>query len=139
MRVIALILSVGLALLSASSALADRGEPVGLTVIGGDTAFSVDLSSKQAWWLKETCRVTLAIDRSASSDTVLMSEPKTEQVSLGQTQIRLKQQFRFDLSGETANVSVYSSVRGGWAAVPVERDRACQSGTCRFETELPEC
>ena len=40
-----------------------------------------------------------------------------EDVTLGSRQIRLRQQFRFDLASTPPSVSVYSSVRSGWSPV----------------------
>ncbi len=114
-------------------------ETIVLDVDGGDTAFALKPGTFEAWWLKGECRVAIPIDIKKSTASSLISEMQTDTVSLGARNIRLSQQFRFDLQSDTIDVSIYSSVRGGWAAVPTKRDRACEASACRARTELPEC
>ena len=110
-----------------------------LDVEGGDTALAVAPDRMEAWWLKGECRVGIALDAKRSTADTLFSVAQTEIVALGADRIRLTQQFRFDLSPDAIDVSIYSSVRGGWAAVPTKRDRACEASACAARTELPEC
>ncbi len=116
-----------------------------LDIIGGDTAFIVDKQAQKAWWVKGECRAPIPIETSKSSGTPLNSAPMTsklmsETVSLGSRQIRLQQQFRFNLATPLPSVDVYSSVRGGWSPIPVQVTTTCSVDmTCRQRTELPEC
>ena len=121
---------------------AQASSPAGFVVLdveGGDTALAVSPDRKEAWWLKGECRVAIPIDRTQSDATSLVSVAQTEVVALGAERIRLTQQFRFDIVPDAINVSIFSSVRGGWAAVPTKRDRACEASACHARTELPEC
>ena len=69
-----------------------------------------------------------------------MSRPMVDDVKLGSRQIKLRQQFRFDLASTPPSVSIYNSVRSGWSPVPVQRIDACSSQPdCRARMELPEC
>ena len=139
MRAYALMIAVVLGLCLARTGWAKSpAGPIVLDVDGGDTAFAVDPARRTAWWLKDTCRVALPLTADSTA-TRLLTEPKTDTVSLGNRDIRMTQQFRFDLEDGDATISIYSSVRGGWAAVPTKRDRACEASACRARTELPEC
>jgi len=110
-----------------------------LDVTGGDTAFLLDKRKEKAWWIIGECRRSIPLEASSSSD-ILMSRPVVEDVTLGSRQIRLRQQFRFDLASTPPSVSVYSSVRSGWSPVPVQRIDACTAlPDCRARMELPEC
>ena len=136
----ALIFGLGVALAWLSLATAKTpGGVVVLDVEGGDTALAVAPDRMQAWWLKGECRVAIPIDAANSTPASLLSEAQTEVVSLGRRNVRMTQQFRFDITPNDIDVSIYSSVRGGWAAVPTKRDRACEASACRARTELPEC
>lgn len=116
-----------------------------LDIIGGDTAFIVDKQAQKAWWVKGECRAPIPIENSQTSGKPLNSAPMTsklmsETVSLGSRQIRLQQQFRFNLATPLPSVDVYSSVRGGWSPIPVQVTTTCTVDmTCRQRTELPEC
>jgi hypothetical protein len=110
-----------------------------LEILEGDTAFLVETRKKRAWWIVGECRREIPIDPSSSSEK-LMSRPMVDDVTLGSRQIKLQQQFRFDLASNLPSVSVYNSVRSGWSPVPVQRNIACSSQPdCRARTELPEC
>lgn len=140
MQKLALIIGFVWGLLLAPSAWAQlTSDIVVLDVEDGETAFAIKPKTQEAWWLKGECRVAIPLDRNLSSESSLVSEMQTEDVSLGARTIRLSQQFRFDIQSDTIDVSIYSSVRGGWAAVPTKRDRACDASACRTRTELPEC
>ena len=116
-----------------------------LDIIDGDTAFIVDKQAKKAWWVKGECLIPIPIESSENSGKPSISGQMTskmmsETVSLGSRQIRLQQQFRFDLATPIPSVDVYSSVRGGWSPVPVQVTTTCTAEmTCRQRTELPEC
>lgn len=116
-----------------------------LDIIGGDTAFIVDKQANKAWWVKGECRALIPIENSEKSGKPpisgrMTSKMMSETVSLGSRQIRLQQQFRFDLATPIPSVDVYSSVRGGWSPVPVQVTTTCTvEMTCRQRTELPEC
>jgi len=110
-----------------------------LEILEGDTAFLVETRNKRAWWIVGECRREIQIDPSSSSEN-LMSRPMVEDVTLGSRQIRLQQQFRFDLASTPPSVSIYSSVRSGWSPVLVQRNTACSlQPDCRARMELPEC
>lgn len=144
MRVIVLISLLVLACIGLSSADAATSEneasgAVMLEILEGDTAFLVNTQKKQAWWIVGECRRNIPIDPDSASE-ILMSRPMVEDVELGSRQIRLRQQFRFDLASTPPTVSVFSSVRSGWSPVLVKRNDACQTQSdCRARTELPEC
>ena len=140
MRGFALILAVVWMFASAALVQAKgRTGPIVLDVEQGDSAFALRPDTMQAWWLKEDCRAAIPLDTNLSTQADLISVKQTDVVTLGDRKIRLSQQFRFDIEADTVTVSVYSSVRGGWAVVPTKRDHACDVDACRARTELPEC
>lgn len=118
---------------------------VHLDVIGGDTAFIVNKQAQKAWWVTGECLRPIPIENrdkaeKTGSISLLTSKMMSETVSLGSRQIRLQQQFRFDLATPIPSVDVYSSVRGGWSPIPVQVTTTCSGNTtCRQRTELPEC
>lgn len=143
MRVIILIslLVSALGLSGAEAATPKNGASgtVMLEILEGDTAFLVDQDKKQAWWIVGECRRNIPIEPDSTSN-LLMSRPMVEDVELGSRQIRLRQQFRFDLASTPPAISIFSSVRSGWSPVLVERNDACQTQPdCRARMELPEC
>ena len=143
MRVIVLIslliLALGLSVVASSTSKNEANGTVMLEILEGDTAFLVEAQKQRAWWIVGECRREIPIDPSSSSQT-LMSRPMVEDVTLGSRQIKLRQQFRFDLASTPPSVSVYNSVRSGWSPVPVQRNDACAiQPDCRARTELPEC
>jgi len=131
-----------LAVMALMSVTATASQPVVMLEIEeGDTAFAVDLDKNKAWWLVGECRreIPMAASKSKNSQT-LSSKPLVDNVSLGSRQIRLEQQFRFDMASDSPTVSIYSSVRNGWSPIPVTRNDMCaQDATCRARLELPEC
>ena len=140
MRIIALMIGLAWGLVLAQSVSAnDRAGMVVLDVENGDTAFALSRDRTEAWWLKGDCKAAIPLDRSETSADRMVGQPQSADVSLGDRTIRLTQQFRFDLTTDDVSVSIYNSVRGGWATVPTKRDRACESSACRARTELPEC
>ncbi len=143
MRVIVLIslLILGLSLGGADAATPENGASgvVMLEILDGDTAFLVETQEKRAWWIVGECRRNIPIDPNSESK-ILMSRSIIEDVELGSRQIRLRQQFRFDLASTPPTVSVFSSVRSGWSPVPIKRNDACKlQSDCRARMELPEC
>ena len=103
-----------------------------------DSSFFVP-NQKEVWWVVGECRRDIPIEPTSTSN-LLMSRPIVEDVDLGSRQIRLRQQFRFDLASTPPAVSVFSSVRSGWSPVLVERIDACETQfDCRVRMELPEC
>jgi len=134
-----LILALGLSVAASSTSENEADGTVMLEILDGDTAFHVETRKKRAWWIVGECRREIPIDPSSTSEN-LMSRPIVEDVTLGSRQIRLQQQFRFDLASTPPSVSVYSSVRSGWSPVPVQRNSACSlQPDCRARMELPEC
>jgi len=143
MRVIGLIslLVFVFGLSMAASATPKNGAKgtVMLEILEGDTAFLVETRKKRAWWIVGECRRSIPIDPESASRT-LISRPIVEDVTLGSRQIRLQQQFRFDMAPNPPTISVFSSVRSGWSPVPVKRIDACKTQPdCRARMELPEC
>ncbi len=114
-------------------------------VIEGDTAFMINQKAQKAWWIVEECRRPIPIEKPSkenqkNSNNSMMSKKIVNDVRLGSRQIRLQQQFRFDLANDSTSVSVFNSVRGGWSPVDVKRNDACLlDTTCRSRMELPEC
>jgi hypothetical protein len=146
MRVFLLISLLILGLVTQNTAFAGASSSkVMLEIKEGDTAFMVDQKAQKAWWIVGECRRPLPISSKLSqsgktSNKTMMSEKIIEDVRLGSRQIRLQQQFRFDLASDSTSVSVFNSVRGGWSPVDVKRNDACQlDATCRSRMELPEC
>lgn len=110
-----------------------------LEVLDGDTAFLVEPRANRAWWIVGECRREIPLEPDQPLNS-LMSRPVVEDVTLGSRQIRLRQQYRFDLASDPASLSVYSSVRSGWSPVPVKRIDACEAkADCRARMGLPEC
>ena len=143
MRVITLIsllvLAFGLSVAASSTPKNGANGIVMLEILEGDTAFLVETRKQRAWWIVGECRREIPIDSSSSSE-IMMSRPMVEDVTLGSRQLKLRQQFRFDLASTPPSVSVYNSVRSGWSPVPVQRNLACTSQPdCRARMELPEC
>jgi len=114
-------------------------------VIEGETAFMINEKAQKAWWVVGECRRPIPIEKTSkenrkSSNNSMMSEKIINDVRLGSRQIRLQQQFRFDLANDSISVSVFNSVRGGWSPIDVKRNAACQlDAPCRSRMELPEC
>lgn len=134
-----LILTLGLSVAASSTSKNEASGTVMLEILEGDTAFLVEAQKQRVWWIVGECRREIPIDPSSLSQT-LMSRPMVEDVTLGSRQIKLRQQFRFDLASTPPSVSVYNSVRSGWSPVPVQRNDACSiQPDCRARTELPEC
>ena len=134
-----LILTLGLSVAASSTSENEASGTVMLEILEGDTAFLVETQKQRVWWIVGECRREIPIDPSSSSQT-LMSRPMVEDVTLGSRQIKLRQQFRFDLASTPPSVSVYSSVRSGWSPVPVQRNSTCTlQPDCRARIELPEC
>lgn len=110
-----------------------------LEIQEGDTAFWIDTKRDMAWWIVGECRRALPLETNRPLNDV-MSRPLVDEVTLGSRQIRLQQQFRFDLASTPPTISVFNSVRSGWSPVPAKRIDACELLLdCRARTELPEC
>ena len=147
MRVFLLIsLLIGTLVGSITAATANASSPVVMVeVIEGETAFMINEKAQKAWWVVGECRRPIPIEKTSkenrkSSNNSMMSEKIINDVRLGSRQIRLQQQFRFDLANDSISVSVFNSVRGGWSPIDVKRNDACQlDATCRSRMELPEC
>jgi len=141
-----LISLVLLAIIACISTLAysARGA-VMLEIIEGDTAFMVDEQAHKAWWIVGECRRPIPLEgkrskRKKTLNNSMTSEVISNDVQLGSRQIRLEQQFRFNLANTPASVEVYNSMRGGWSSVPVQANSACLvSASCNARMELPEC
>lgn len=134
-----LLLAFGLSIAAVATPKNGAQDTVMLEIHEGDTAFMVETREQRAWWIVGECRRNIPIDPSSTSEK-LMSRPIVEDVTLGARQIKLRQQFRFDLASTPPSVSVYNSVRSGWSPVPVERNNACTlQPDCRARMELPEC
>jgi len=100
-------------------------------IMNGDTAFMINKKAQKAWWIVGECRRSIPIEKLSKGN---------RKIRLGSRQIKLQQQFRFDLANDSISVSVFNSVRGGWSPVDVKRNDACQlEATCRSRMELPEC
>jgi len=114
-------------------------------VMAGDSAFLLNKKAQKAWWIVGECRRPIPIERSSkgnqkNSNNSMMSKKIINDVNLGSRQIRLQQQFRFDLASDSTSISVFNSVRGGWTPIDVKRNDACQiDASCRSRMELPEC
>jgi len=147
MRVFVLIsLLIGALVGSTTAATAKSSSPVVMVeVINGDTAFMINQKAQKAWWVVGECRRPISIEKHSKKNqknpnNSMMSEKIINNVQLGSRQIRLQQQFRFDLAKDSTSVSVYNSIRGGWSPIDVKRNDACQiDTTCRSRMELPEC
>ena len=134
-----LILALGLSIAASSTPKNGANDTVLLEILEGDTAFLIELRKKRAWWIVGECRRNIPIDASSTSE-ILLSRPIVDDVTLGSRQIKLRQQFRFDLASTPPSVSVYNSVRSGWSPVPVQRNIACTlQPDCRARMELQEC
>ena len=147
MRVFLLIsLLIGAVIGSITAATAKSSSSVVMVeIMNGDTAFMINKKAQKAWWIVGECRRSIPIEklskgnRKTSNDS-MMSERIVKNVRLGSRQIKLQQQFRFDLANDSISLSVFNSVRGGWSPVDVKRNDACQlEATCRSRMELPEC
>jgi len=115
-----------------------------LEIIDGETAFLVDERAEKAWWIVGECRRPIPVDVQGSSSKTqnnsITSKMISEDVRIGSRQVKLQQQFRFNLATRPASVDVYNSVRGGWSSVPVQVNETCMAdAACRRRTELPEC
>jgi len=101
MRVIGLIslliLAFGLSVVALATSENEAPDTVMLEILEGDTAFLVETKKQRVWWIVGECRRDIPIDPSSSSET-LMSRLIVEDVTLGSRQIKLRQQFRFDLA-----------------------------------------
>ena len=134
-----LILALGLSVAAFATSKNEAQGTVMLEILEGDTAFMVETREQRAWWIVGECRRNIPIEPSSSSEKMI-SRPIVEDVTLGSRQIKLRQQFRFDLASTPPSVSVFNSVRSGWSPVPVERNDACSiQPDCRARMELPEC
>jgi len=134
-----LILAFGLSVVALATSENEASDTVMLEILEGDTAFLVETKKQRVWWIVGECRRDIPIEPSSSSET-MMSRLIVEDVTLGSRQIKLRQQFRFDLASTPPSVSVFNSVRSGWSPVPVERNTACTlQPDCRARMELPEC
>lgn len=144
MRVFLLISALIWALVGTNAAFAGvSSSKVMLEIIEGDTAFMIDQKANKAWWIVGECRRPIPIAKASgqkNSKNSIMSEKIFDNVRLGSRQIRLQQQFRFDLASDPVSISIYNSVRGGWSPVPAKRNNACSlDAICRSRMELPEC
>ena len=119
-----------------------------LEIINGDTAFAVDVKRGNVWWLVGECRREIPMPDKATSASqgVMQSQRISEEVLLGQRQVVLEQQFRFNLTSIAggldgpASVEVYNSVRGGWAQIPVTLKQNCsQDAVCSQRVDVPDC
>jgi len=134
-----LILAFGLSVVAFATPENGAQDKVMLEILEGDTAFLVETKKKRVWWIVGECRREIPIDSSSSSEK-MMSRLIVEDVTLGSRQIKLRQQFRFNLASTPPTVSVFNSVRSGWSPVPVERNTACTTQPdCRTRMELPKC
>lgn len=135
---------------SSTVTLAKSSSPVVmLEIIEGDTAFMINSSANKVWWVVGECRKPIpmenkskgqAKEKSKNLNKSMMSKKVISDVTLGSRQIRLQQQYRFDLANDSTSVSIFNSVRGGWSSVQVKRNDACRlDTTCRSRMELPEC
>lgn len=147
MRVFLLIsLLIGALVGICTAATAKTSSPIVMVdVIEGDSAFLLNEKAQKAWWVVGECRRPIPIEQRSignrkTSNNSMMSKKIINDVNLGSRQIRLQQQFRFDLAPDSTSVSVFNSIRGGWSPVDVKRNDACQlDATCRARMVLPEC
>ena len=122
-----------------------------LEIIDGDTAFVVDKTNNAAWWVVGECRRPIPVQPQKNSNKTITSKIIRNNTRIGNRQIVLKQQFRFNFQTRVADtpngsintpitVEVYNSLRGGWSAVPVRLNAQCAyDATCHQRMELPEC
>lgn len=136
----------------ATPSQAGPGQPdsaVMLDIIDGETAFIVDPNERKAWWVVGECKRPLPIAQNTRSTensayNTITSEIILEDVRIGDRQVRLQQQFRFNLATTPNNglstVEVFNSLRGGWSPVPIRQNANCSlDATCRARMESPEC
>ena len=122
-----------------SAALAASPQTVLLDVEDGETSFMVDQQNKQAWWIVGECRRSIPMQTKNTTNTML-SEVISNDVRIGSHPVKLRQQFRFTLSGPSTSLEVYNSVRGGWANIPVHVNETCTlDASCRSRMEKPVC
>ncbi len=122
-------------------ATANQENIVFLDIPEGDTSFIVDEAKSMAWWVTGECKRPLPLEKRKNNKKQTFTSIKaSKNVNIGSRQIKLSQQFRFNLAPSQASVDVYSSVRGGWSSIAVEVNETCtQEQTCRARMELPEC
>lgn len=121
--------------------MANAYDVVFLDIPDGDTSFIVDKNNSMAWWVTGECKRPLPLEtKNNTKKHIFTSIKSSKNVNMGSRQIKLTQQFRFNLAQSQETVDVYSSVRGGWSSIAVEVNETCaQDQTCRARMELPEC
>ena len=132
---------IGVFFIAASSAMA---EPVHVKVHDGDTSFFVDVEEQEIWWIMESCRYDVPVQRNEDDTdtpkTSISSEKFIKDVQIGSHRFKLEQQFRFDGLNQTPTLQVFNSARGSWSEIDIRVEPTCNNdSSCRTRLELPLC
>jgi len=127
---------VGFVVLLLCANYAEAAETAGnktywIEVPNGKTSFLYDGNSNSLRWIKGSCAEK--IDLQLSNQNILQSEKLSKNVKVGNQTVKVEQQFKIDLE-------IYSSIRGGWFAIPIIVHETCPGkGNCQSQMGRPAC
>lgn len=121
----------------AEEANAAGNQTLWIEVPNGNTSFLYQSQSKNLWWINETCKVKLSAQE--IDKTILKSEKLSKNVKIGNQSVKIVQQFKIDLEARD-KLEIYSSIRGGWFAIPINVHETCLGkANCQSLLGRPTC
>jgi len=121
----------------AKGAYAAGNQTYWIEVPNGTTSILYRSQDKHLRWIKESCEVKIALQK--SEKTILKSEKFSKNVKIGDQTVKIEQQFKIDLEARD-ELEIYSSFRGGWFAIPINVHETCPgNGNCQSLLGRPAC
>jgi len=116
----------------------DVKDIIEVQLANGKTSFLINKKNYKTWWVLEECKQHLPLE--SNNRSLIETMTFEEDVQLGNRQIKLRQQFRFNLAKHSPSLDIYNSVRGGWQTLPVLVNEDCSlQSSCRARSVLPPC
>lgn len=108
-----------------------------IEIPNGETSIFHQRNSDNIQWIKETCEITIKLQE--SNKKILQSEKFSKNVEVGNQIVKVEQQFKLDLESRD-ELEIYSSIRGGWFAIPIIVHETCAgNGNCQSQMGRPAC
>jgi len=121
----------------AKEAYAAGDQTYWIEVPNGKTSILYQSRSKNLRWIKENCEVKVGLQQ--SNNTILKSEKFSKNVQIGTQTVKVVQQFKIDMKTRD-ELEIYSSIRGGWFAIPINVHETCPgNGNCQSLLGRPAC
>lgn len=123
---------------SAKVVYAAENQTYWIEVPNGNTSILYKKNSDNIRWIKESCEIKIKLQQSKNKN-ILQSEKFSKNVQVGNQVVKVEQQFKLDLDARD-ELEIYSSIRGGWFAIPIIVHETCKgNGNCQSQMGRPAC